>query len=174
MDPAPSLVIAPAPGYVQEVGRLVSILAYVRATTLRAVAGLEVRQLDHRHDERSNSIGALLAHVAAVEWVYQVTTFEDRDPTDGELRRWGPALDLGERGRAGIRGHPLDHYREQLSEVRDRTLRLFREVPDGWLDEPPARSGGRAINRYWMWFHVGEDELSHRGQIRWLRSRLPA
>jgi hypothetical protein len=23
------------------------------------------------------------------------------------------------------------------------------------------------------WFHVAEDEINHRGQIRWLRPRLP-
>lgn len=25
----------------------------------------------------------------------------------------------------------------------------------------------------WAWYHVMEDELNHRGQIRWLCARLP-
>jgi hypothetical protein len=29
------------------------------------------------------------------------------------------------------------------------------------------------INAHWAWFHVAEDEINHRGQIRWLRPRLP-
>jgi hypothetical protein len=29
------------------------------------------------------------------------------------------------------------------------------------------------MNAHWAWFHVAEDEISHRGQIRWLRARLP-
>ena len=29
------------------------------------------------------------------------------------------------------------------------------------------------INAHWAWFHVAEDEVNHRGQMRWLRARLP-
>jgi hypothetical protein len=29
------------------------------------------------------------------------------------------------------------------------------------------------INVHWAWFHAAEDEINHRGQIRWLRKRLP-
>ena len=29
------------------------------------------------------------------------------------------------------------------------------------------------INVHWAWFHVAEDEINHRGQIRLLRTRLP-
>jgi len=29
------------------------------------------------------------------------------------------------------------------------------------------------MNAHWAWFHQAEDEINHRGQIRWLRSRLP-
>jgi hypothetical protein len=28
------------------------------------------------------------------------------------------------------------------------------------------------LNAHWAWFHVAEDEINHRGQIRWLRARL--
>jgi hypothetical protein len=28
-------------------------------------------------------------------------------------------------------------------------------------------------NNHFKWFHVFEDEINHRGQIRWLRARLP-
>ena len=29
------------------------------------------------------------------------------------------------------------------------------------------------LNAHWAWFHVAEEEINHRGQIRWLRVRLP-
>jgi hypothetical protein len=29
------------------------------------------------------------------------------------------------------------------------------------------------LNPRGAWFHVAEDEISHRGRIRWLRARLP-
>ena len=47
-------------GYTPIMSTLVGILTYARDTTLAAVSGLTVAQLDHQHDEKSNSIGALL------------------------------------------------------------------------------------------------------------------
>jgi hypothetical protein len=38
--------------------------------------------------------------------------------------------------------------------------------------EAPLRIAAE-LNGHWVWFHVAEDEISHRGQIRWLRARLP-
>ena len=43
------------------------MLTYARSTTLAAVEGLTLAELDNLHDPESNSIGALLAHIAAVE-----------------------------------------------------------------------------------------------------------
>ena len=63
----PPYRILPLSGYTPTIGHLVGMLSYARQTTLAAVEGLTREQLDHLHDERSNSIGALLAHVAMVE-----------------------------------------------------------------------------------------------------------
>ena len=52
-------------------------------------------QLDFLLDAVSNTIGALLLHFAAVEYAYQVTTFEKRDLNEEELSEWGPALEIG-------------------------------------------------------------------------------
>ena len=54
------------------------MLTYARETTVSAVQGLSLADLDHLHDAESNSIGALLAHIVAVERSYQVMTFEAR------------------------------------------------------------------------------------------------
>jgi hypothetical protein len=67
--PSP-LRIEPVSGYSSAIGRLVGMLTYARSTTLAAVAGLSTDQLDHLHDPASNSIGALLAHIGAVERSY--------------------------------------------------------------------------------------------------------
>src|SRR5437879_491138 len=75
--PSPSFRLEPLPGYAPTIGRLVGILLYARQTTLAAVEGLSMAELDHLHDDSSNSIGALLAHIAAVERGYQCVTFED-------------------------------------------------------------------------------------------------
>src|SRR4029078_1507883 len=74
---ARSLRIEPLPGYTPTIGRLVGMLTYARHTTLAAVEGLSMVELDHLHDDSSNSIGALLARLAVVERGYQCMTFED-------------------------------------------------------------------------------------------------
>src|SRR4029079_11597067 len=79
--PSPSLRLEPLPGYAPTIGRLVGILLYARHTTLAAVEGLSIAELDHLQDASSNSIGALLAHIAAVERGYQCLTFEERPPS---------------------------------------------------------------------------------------------
>lgn len=167
----PPLRIEPLPGYTPLIGRLVGMLDYARLTTLRAVDGLSVAGLDHLHDAESNSIGALLAHMTAVERAYQVMTFEDRELSPEEEARWAAALKLGSLGRTELRGQPLTHYLDELAAARRDTLAGFAARDDEWLERtvvPAPR-----INVHWAWFHVAEDEVSHRGQIRWLRARLP-
>jgi uncharacterized damage-inducible protein DinB len=152
-------------------GTLVGILTYTRDTTLAAVAGLTIAQLDHLQDDASNSIGALLAHFAAVERSYQRLTFDDRTPNAEEMVAWQAALALGDEGRRVLRSKPLEHYLDEMADARRITLEQLAVRDDAWLSRPvPAAA---AMNAHFAWFHVAEDEISHRGQIRWLRARLP-
>ncbi len=162
--------IEPIPGYTPAIGRLVGMLSYARSTTIGAVEGLTIEQLDHLHDAESNSIGALLAHIAAVERSYQVLTFEDRLMTAEENDRLATALKLGEVGRRELRGRPLEDYLRELASVREETLKALAARDDDWLDRSVVQAP--RINAHWAWFHVAEDEINHRGQIRWLRARL--
>jgi len=167
---ASSYRIEPLPGYAPIIGRLVGILLYARHTTLAAVEGLSTAELDHLQDDRSNSIGALLAHIAVVERGYQCLTFEDRAPSAQEQAAWEPALTLGAEGRRLLRGKPLEHYVHELGEVRRLTLEGLAARDDAWLER--TLGAAPAMNAHWAWFHVAEDEINHRGQIRWLRARL--
>jgi len=171
MKPANLYLITDISGYTPQIGRLVSMMNYVRWTTLDEVKDLNVKQLDYLHDADSNSIGALLMHIAAVEASYQESTlgldgFRGRDSE--ELRI---ALDLGERSRRKIKGHGVDHYLRILQAVRSKTLEEFASRDDTWLDKQTSFWDRRRANNYFKWFHVFEDELNHRGQIRWLRKR---
>jgi uncharacterized damage-inducible protein DinB len=166
-----SFLIGDLPGLSPQVARLVSMMRYVRDTTLDAVDGLGVEELDYLHDAESNSIGALLAHVAAVEEWYQAATFDCRQLEPEDMGEWGAGLDLGERARREIRGRPLDAYLARLRSVRERTLAQLAARDDSWLEETSPFWGGRRANNHFRWFHVFEDELNHRGQIRWLRAR---
>jgi uncharacterized damage-inducible protein DinB len=170
MLPSP-LRIEAIPGYSPAVGRLVCMLMYARSTTFAAVEGMTADELDHLHDSQSNSIGALLAHIAAVERSYQVMTFEDRPLSSEENAHWSAALKLGADARRVLRGYSLDHYLDDLKSVRQVTLEGLAARDDEWLER--SVTSAPRINVHWAWFHAAEDEINHRGQIRWLRKRLP-
>jgi len=86
---------------------------------------------------------------------------------------WGAGLDLGATARREIRGHDLNYYRSRLEEVRAKTLAELGRRDDAWLERQSPFWEGLPANNYFKWFHVFEDELNHRGQIRWLRKRAP-
>jgi len=166
------LLITDVPGYTPQISRLVSMMNYARFTTLEATKDLTQAQLDYLLDAQSNSIGALLLHFAAVEYAYQVSTFEKRKLNEEELLAWGPALDLGKVGREKIKGNDLDYYINKLDQVRNRTLEFLKSVNDDWLYLEEDFWYSKKANHYFMWFHVFEDEINHRGQIRMIRNRL--
>lgn len=172
MTERPNLLIGDLPGFTPQIGRLVSMMQYVRSTTVAAVTGLSVDDLDYHHDAESNSIGALLAHIAGAELGYQVATFQGRDLNDKEKLEWGAAIELGERARRDIRAHDLDYYLTRLEQVRATTLTELGRRDDQWLQEEATFGAGQRVNNYFKWFHVFGHEINHRGQIRWLRRRL--
>jgi len=120
---------------------------------------------------QSNSIGALLSHIAAAEVGYQAASFFGRDLNEQERQEWGAALDLGERARREIRGLELDYYLNRLQQVRAKTLDDLGQRDDQWLEEETSFGSGQKVNNYFKWFHVFGHEINHRGQIRWLRIR---
>lgn len=170
MDRTNLYLIKDVDGYSPQVGRLVSMMNYARRTTLDEVEGLGVEELDYLHDPQSNSIGALLLHIAAVEAAYQAATFGPGGAW-GEAASLEAALDLGERARREIKGRGADYYLGILEAVRSKTLEELAGRDDRWLAEETPFWGGRRANNYFKWFHVFEDEINHRGQIRWLRKR---
>lgn len=169
MSAGGDLLIGELEGFTPEVGRLVSMLNYVRSTTLTAISGLGVAELDYVPDPGGNSIGGILRHVAAAEVGYQAATFYGRELNAQELLEWGAAITLGDRARHEIRERELGDYVSQLDRVRATTLAELRRRDDAWLQQETTFGGGRRINNYFKWFHVLSHEASHRGQIRALR-----
>lgn len=168
--PSPSYRLDVLPGYTPMISRVVGMLSFARHTTLAAVDGLSITELDQLHDEKCNSIGALLAHLAVVERGYQCLTFEERQPSAEEQASWEPALTLGAEGRRRLRGKPLEEYLQELNEVRGLTLAGLAARNDEWLERTLVAAP--AMNAHFAWFHVVQHEVNHRGQIRWLRARL--
>ncbi|CAI8793528.1 integrase [Bacillus pseudomycoides] len=164
-----NFVIDKIDGLNTEFSKLVSMLNYTRYTTMQAVQDLTIEELDYLHDDQANSIGMLLYHMAAVEFYYQIHPFEDREPTEAELERWLPGVELGDLGRQTIKNHPIDYYIDTLQKVRDKTIATFQSLPDEWLYKTTTFWHDKPANNYFKWFHVFKDELSHRGQIRLIK-----
>ncbi|MET3656760.1 putative damage-inducible protein DinB [Sporosarcina psychrophila] len=155
-----------------EFSKLVSMMDYTRVTTIREIESLTVEELDFLYGEESNSIGMLLAHMISVEKAYQIFTFENRDITDDDSSTLNPGLDLGNSARDQIKGNSIDFYLEQLAETRNKTIETFKTLKDEWLFEQMSFWDGLPTNNYFKWFHVFEDELNHRGQIRIIKKMI--
>ncbi|KAA9354121.1 DUF664 domain-containing protein [Larkinella humicola] len=169
------LVIGPLKGYSPQIGTLVSMLNYNRDTIIRSVKGMTKAQLDFLFDAHANTIGSLLLHLGATDKFYQINTFEGRQEfNEEEKKEWGAAMALGDAGRKEIKGHEVNYYLDKLAAVRDKTLNLLKTKDDEWLLAlDPVWSKQQPVNTYWKWFHVCEHESNHRGQIAFLKSRLP-
>jgi hypothetical protein len=175
MNKPHKLLITPVAGYTPHIGVLVATLQRCRETTIRWVRDLTVHQLDFLWDENANTIGALLLHIAAIEAAYQEQTFYGRNILDnpGRIVKWEIPMYLDEPARQVIKGHPIDYYLDELQAMRAITLEQLRQYDDQWLwQESPWNDA--VANNYWMWYHVYEDEINHRGEISWLKSRIPA
>ncbi|CAN7521037.1 DinB family protein [Rossellomorea sp. LjRoot5] len=159
-------------GYTKTMGELVSMLEHSRAVTVEEIKDLTEEDLDKRADGDVNTIGSLLLHIASIEFVHGVISFEGRDINKVELEKWKAALELGEEAGKTIKGHPIQYYINELSAVREKTLAELIKRNDEWLFEENEWPNGVPYNHYYLWFHVMEDEINHRGQIRSLKRRL--
>ena len=172
-------VLGPRAGYSPQVGTFVSMLTWMREENgvLSATKGLSQADLDYLFDPNANTIGALMLHLAATETYYGMNTFDGMkwgSWSDDVKKKWDAAMDLGNAGRATIKGHDRNYYVEALRQVREKTLSEFRKRDDAWLlaVQKDADWGG-PVNNLCKWFHVCEHEAHHTGQIAMLRKRLP-
>jgi len=169
-------IVGPKPGYSPQVGTLVSMLAWVRPAVTGPVKGMTQPNLDHLFDANANSIGALLLHLAATETYYQLHTFEGikwGNWPDAVKQKWDAASNLGDAGRATIKGHDLAYYLEILKETREKSLAEFKKRDDAWLMSVDQTWFWGPTNNYCKWFHVCEHESHHLGQIALIKSRIP-
>jgi hypothetical protein len=72
-------IVGPKKGYSPQIGTLVSMMAWMRTGVLRSVNRMSQSELDFLLDDKANTTGALLMHLAATDRIYQVATFEGAD-----------------------------------------------------------------------------------------------
>jgi uncharacterized damage-inducible protein DinB len=151
------------------------MMDWMRATVLRSVKGISQKELDFLLDKDSNSIGAMLLHLAATERFYQIHTFEGRKWGDFDKKdtdRWNVGSRLSDQAREEIKGNPISYYTDQLEEVREFTLAGLKNRDDSWLMQSTDFFGNQPTNNYCKWFHVVEHESNHNGQIKYIKSRV--
>jgi hypothetical protein len=171
-------MLGPLPGYSPQIGTFVSQLTWMRDQNgvLRATEKLTQGDLDYLFDKNANTIGALMLHLAATETYYQMNTFDGVkwDSWSEEIKKkWDPAMNLGDAGRATIKGHDREYYVGILHEVREKTLAEFRKKDDAWFLAADKGWPWGPTNDLCKWFHVCEHEAHHTAQIALLRKRLP-
>ncbi|GIN72719.1 integrase [Bacillus sp. J14TS2] len=155
-----------------EFSKLLSMMNYTRVATLEEVKQLSKEELDFLYMDDANSIGMLLAHMVAVEKAYQIETFHNRQITEEEIADLNPALELGEKAREQIHGNSINYYLKELADTRKQTIETFKTLPDEWLFHQTPFWFDQPANNYFKWFHVFEDELNHRGQIRIIKKMM--
>jgi len=164
-------LIGPVKGYTPQIGTLVTELNNLSSRVENAVRSLSQQEVDFLLDENANSIGALVMHLAAIEKIYQVQTFENRkDFNDEEKENWQDARKLGAGARTKFTGKDISVYLEQYKAVRQKTLEELRKRDDNWL---ATKTPSGTDNIHWQWFHVMEHQSNHLGQIYLIMKRLP-
>lgn len=162
-------------GYTDEVSILVSMMDWMRGTVLRGVQNITQKELDFLLDDDSNTIGAMLMHLAGTERYYQIDTFEgisEKKLSFGVSDdMWEAASRLGNQGREAFKGKSPSFYLDKLAEVREFSLNELKNRDDDWLYKSTKFFGNQPTNNYCKWFHVVEHESNHNGQIRIIKKR---
>src|SRR5260370_17288384 len=118
-------VIGPKKGYSPQVGALVSMMTWMRMVLLMSVKGMSQKDLDYLLDDKANTIGALLMHLAATDRLYQINTFEGnslKQLPSSYKHKWGVAMELGEPPRKSIKGNDRDYNLNLLTGTRKQTF----------------------------------------------------
>ncbi len=171
-----SNIIGPKEGYTPQIGTLVSMMAWLRPQITHSVKDLTIEQLDFLLDDKANTIGALLYHLAATDAFYHEHTFKGFDwgKWDKSIDdKFSVAMELGDEGRKKIKGNDANFYLNLLQETRENTLAEFKKRDDKWFMTVDAKWPWGPTNNYCKWFHVCEHESHHLGQIAFLKSRVP-
>ena len=170
-------IVGPREGFTPRVGTLLSTMTMMRSMLVRQVESLTVDQLDYQVDHKSNSIGAMLMHLAATEKYYQLNTFKNMSWGswgDDVKQVWDVPMSLGADARNQIKGNSIDYYLNQMEQVRAHTIEQFAQLDDNWLDQTEPFFGGQPTNNHAKWFHVCEHESNHNGQVKFIKKRFPA
>ncbi len=161
--------VEPPKGYSPKIGDMVYMLEELKNRITTRVKDMNTEQIDYLVDDKANSIGGLILHLAATEAYYQVETLENRTFTSEEEAKWQLGAGLGIAGREQIKGKPIAYYLDIWDEVRLTTLKWLKQKNDAWF----AESIDGQMSNHWAWYHVMEHQAAHMGQITQIEKRIP-
>ncbi|WP_400190198.1 DinB family protein [Hymenobacter sp. B81] len=145
---------------------LLGMLADTRVTTLQRVEQLTAAELHWQYQPGWNTVGALLAHLAANEHYFRIVFVGGRPLTAAENERWLPALDLGGYLPQLITHQPIEHYVALLAESRQQMLAALQGLTFvDFTRRLAAYDPETGADLAWVLYHLVEDEIYHRGQI---------
>ncbi len=161
--------VLPAEGYTPQIGIMVHMLEDLKNRITEQVQDLSQEETDFLIDEKGNSIGAMIMHLAATESYYLVETLEERTWSAEEMEYWMVGASLGEQSREKFKGKPIQYYLDIWDEVRTKSLEGLKTRDDAWF----ASELDENFNIHFVWYHVMEHSANHMGQIALVKNRLP-
>jgi uncharacterized damage-inducible protein DinB len=144
-----------------------AIMKDSRKYLIEIIESLDEKALDFTpHEERIETIGTLLMHIAGVEWSW---IFEDIDGIEMDFERFKygfalrPSVNIPQ-----IKGKSKQFYLGELKEVREQVYERLCKLKDEELEEMVG-SDEQRYSIEWILFHIAEHEMMHIGQILLLR-----
>ncbi len=154
---------------VPEVGRWLSAMEDARRDTLKELDGVPDDALDWAPNERTNTMGTLLYHIALVEddWLF-VDIFGQTEHRE-QRRDLLPFDDRVEGDRlTPVTGMTMDEHLDRLAAVRSMLLERLRPMSVEEFHRPRP-SEGYDVTPAWVLHHLLQHEAEHRAHIAWVR-----
>lgn len=156
--------------YSQNAHNIVFTLNSLTSRLTNTIEELTLKQIDYQINPFENTIGMLLIHITAIEFYYQVYTFEKRLFNEKEKNKWQIAIDLNKEAAKKYKERNLNYYIDKHIKVRKNTIKGLKTMNEDWFNEKPLSSS--KLNNLSHWLHVIEHQSYHLGQICLLNKLL--
>jgi uncharacterized damage-inducible protein DinB len=154
---------------VPEVGRWLSAMEDARRDTLKKLDGVTDAALEWEPDERTNTIGTLLYHIAFVEEDWLFAEILDAPEHPDRPRHLLPFPDRVEGQRLSpVTGFTLEDHVHRLAEIRAILIEQVRSIS---LEDfhTLRRLEACDVSPAWVLHHLLQHEAEHRAHVAWMR-----